>query len=107
MFLETILADATHADDDTRTTPSAITGQWRSRLGSTMTLTVADDHRIEGTFHTAVGTIDPTRAFHVVATQKATPSPSASTSAVGVRSLHGQAITFPTTTATVWSRSGI
>lgn len=66
MFLETILADATQTDDDPRTKPSAIAGQWRSRLGSTMTLTVTDDHRIEGTFHTAVGTIDPTQAFHVV-----------------------------------------
>jgi hypothetical protein len=66
MFLETILADAVHVGDDTRRKPSAIAGRWRSRLGSTMELRVTADHRIEGTFHTAVGMIDPTQAFHIV-----------------------------------------
>ena len=65
MFLETILADAVHVDEGKRRTPSAIAGRWRSRLGSTMELRVTDDHRIEGTFHTAVGHFDPSHPFHV------------------------------------------
>ena len=30
-----------------------------------MELQVTDDHRVEGTFHTAVGHLDPSTAFHV------------------------------------------
>ena len=66
MFLEKILAEATRTDDDDRSSPSAISGRWRSRLGSTMELTVDSAHRIEGTFHTAVGSLDPTRPYPVV-----------------------------------------
>jgi hypothetical protein len=66
MFLETILADAVHGDDHTRRPASALAGRWRSRLGSTMELKVTDDHRIEGTFHTAVGMLDPSNAYQVV-----------------------------------------
>ncbi len=66
MFLETVLADAVETDEGSRSYPSAIGGRWRSRLGSTMELSVDDTHRIHGTFHTAVGMLDPTRGFPVV-----------------------------------------
>jgi hypothetical protein len=66
MFLETILADAVHIDDAARRHPSAIAGRWRSRLGSTMELTVDEDHRVHGNFHTAVGVLDPNRPYPVV-----------------------------------------
>lgn len=66
MFLETILADAVHADEVTRKPPSAIAGRWRNRLGSTMELTVGDDHRLHGTFHTEVGLLDTALSFPVV-----------------------------------------
>ena len=66
MFLETILADAAEAEEGGRRYTSAIAGRWRSRLGSTMELTVDDAHQIHGTFHTAVGSLDPTRPFPLV-----------------------------------------
>ncbi|MCP3988859.1 MAG: hypothetical protein GY724_07285 [Actinomycetia bacterium] len=66
MFLETILADAVQAGEETRKPGSAIAGKWRNRLGSTMELTVDGNHRIDGTFHTGVGVPDKKPAFHVV-----------------------------------------
>lgn len=65
MFLETILADAVHVEDTTRRPGSAVAGRWRNRLGSTMELNVDAHHHINGTFHTAVGVLDPGATFHV------------------------------------------
>lgn len=66
MFLETILDDALHREDLARTPPTGVAGRWRNRLGSTMELTIDDNHRIDGTFHTAVGFVSPSASFHVV-----------------------------------------
>ncbi len=65
MFLETILADALHVDDRTRRPASALAGQWKNRLGSTMDLNVDDGHRVHGTFHTGVGLLDQVSAFPI------------------------------------------
>ena len=66
MFLETVLADAVHTDDATRRSPSTIAGRWRSRLGSTMELSVGEDHHVYGTFHTELGMVDADTTFRVV-----------------------------------------
>lgn len=66
MFLETILADALRGDDDDRKRPSALTGRWRNRLGSTLELAVSDDHEIHGTYHAVVGEVNPKLPFRVV-----------------------------------------
>ncbi|MDH3680839.1 MAG: avidin/streptavidin family protein [Acidimicrobiia bacterium] len=65
MFLETILADAVHVEQDTRKPASAISGRWRNELGSTMELTVDEHHQVHGTFHTEVGLLDPALTFPV------------------------------------------
>jgi hypothetical protein len=65
MFLETILADALHVEEEDRKPASALAGRWRNRLGSTMELTVGEDHRLDGTFHTGVGSVTSPTTFHV------------------------------------------
>lgn len=54
MFLETIINDALHVDQDERR-PVSVTGTWANRLGSVMEIEVGSDHRITGTFRTGVG----------------------------------------------------
>ena len=66
MFLETILDDAIHLEDAIRKPASAVSGRWRNRLGSTIDLTVEDDHHLHGTYHTGVGVPDTATGFHVV-----------------------------------------
>lgn len=66
VFLETMLADALRGDDDDRKVPAAVTGRWRNRLGSTMELTVGDNHQIHGTYHAVMGEVNPTLPFPVV-----------------------------------------
>ena len=65
MFLETILADAVRVEEAPRTSGSALSGRWRNRLGSTMDLTVSDDHRVHGTFHTNATSPEGGAAFPV------------------------------------------
>ena len=66
MFLETVLSDALRDDDADRKPPSPIEGRWRNRWGSVMELQVGEDHEIHGSFHAAVGAVDPTMSFHLV-----------------------------------------
>jgi hypothetical protein len=66
VFLETILSDALRGYDDDRKVPSPVTGRWRNRLGSTMELTVGDNHQIHGTYHASVGEVDTKLPFPVV-----------------------------------------
>ena len=66
MFLETVLTDAAQRRVEKRQPPSPITGTWRNRLGSTIRLTVDDQHRLTGVFHTGVGGGAREHAFPVV-----------------------------------------
>ncbi len=50
----------------TRKPASALAGTWRNRLGSTLELTVHDDHHIHGTFTASVGVAHPGASFPVV-----------------------------------------
>lgn len=63
MFIETIITDALHREDEPRTPSSKLAGRWRNRLGSVMELTVGDDHRLGGSFTSGVGVGGATRAF--------------------------------------------
>lgn len=63
MFIETIIADALHREDQPRVSPSGLAGRWRNSLGSIMDLTVGDDHRVTGSFSSGVGVGGATRTF--------------------------------------------
>jgi hypothetical protein len=64
MFLETVLDDAVHPDDQPRRPASAVAGRWRNRRGSVVELIVHDDHHLHGTFSPEI-LDDPGRPFHV------------------------------------------
>jgi hypothetical protein len=66
MFLETILADAIHVEDEIRKSASAVAGTWRNRLGSTMELTVDSHHHLHGTFQLDTGGPNRSVSFQVV-----------------------------------------
>lgn len=65
MFIEWILGEATRFDDGARKTHSPVAGRWQNRLGSTMELTVGDDHEIAGTFRLGAGGADTASSFHL------------------------------------------
>ena len=65
MYIEWVLAQVEQADAQTKRRASAIEGRWKNRLGSVMELTVSDQHRIDGTYQTGVGVLDPDATFHV------------------------------------------
>jgi hypothetical protein len=64
MYIEWMLSQVGSGDEPPRR-KSAIEGRWRNQLGSVMEITVDDDHRIEGSFQTGVGAMEPTTHFHV------------------------------------------
>jgi hypothetical protein len=64
MYIEWVLSQIEQASQTPRR-KSAIAGSWKNRLGSTMELTVGDDHRVDGTFHSGVGAMGPDARFHV------------------------------------------
>ena len=61
-----IIADALHREEVDRAPSSALAGLWCNRLGSTMELTVHQDHAINGIFHTNVGVSNPKASFSIV-----------------------------------------
>ncbi len=66
MFPNPYLKTTVHPDDEDRRPGSTLTGRWRNRLGSTMSLHVDDHHRVRGIFHTGPEIGDPAAGYEVV-----------------------------------------